>query len=207
MKKKLVAKTTDDGQHRFYIEENIEVLKKPLSMSKLKAIVKDGRISVNIAIDLDTILGYAIDDLNDYADERILRCGYLSDINYTVVGHYKQDDSSGGIILNVDADVSDIIEEEEEAVMNDVFNKNKRKITYGRTAYVLDCGDEMLDNIMNFLNGSSSETNQFSSTYENLQEYLTSRKNLEEDEKEVFEFLRDINNELEGDIGDIIFSV
>lgn len=112
MKKNLVAKTTDDGQHRFYIEENIEVLKKPLSMSKLKTIVKDGRISVNIAIDLDTILGYAIDDLNDYADERILRCGYLSDINYTVVGHYKQDDSSGGgIILNVDADVSDIIEE------------------------------------------------------------------------------------------------
>lgn len=81
------------------------------------------------------------------------------------------------------------------------------KIIYGRTAYVLDCGDEMLDNIMNFLNGSSSETNQFSSTYENLQEYLTSRKSLEEDEKGVFEFLRDINNELEGDIGDIIFSV
>jgi hypothetical protein len=112
-------------------KNKLTILKKPLSLRALKARAtvnpkkrknychKDGWISVNIVVGLDDLIGKDIDELNDLADERILDLntivGSLSNISYKVVGHVC-DTKRGGylmgsVILNVTADVSDIIQE------------------------------------------------------------------------------------------------
>jgi hypothetical protein len=96
---------------------NLTLLKKPLSLQELKAQAKNGRISVNIVISLEDLLNYGIEDLNDLADTRILNVAIgasLSDINYKVVGVIPAKENAPGclngeIIINVNADVSDII--------------------------------------------------------------------------------------------------
>ena len=73
-----------------------------------------------VSLSLEDLIGNDINDLNDLADERILDIdivGSLSDINYCVVGHVPENHGPGylcgSVILNVNADVSDIINEEE----------------------------------------------------------------------------------------------
>jgi hypothetical protein len=99
----------------------MKTLKKPLTQRALKRRAdKDGRLSVNIVVDLDDLIGFGdIDSLNNLADERILDqdtiSGSLSDIAYKVVGSIpgKGDGTAtGSVIINVNADVSDIISED-----------------------------------------------------------------------------------------------
>jgi len=93
------------------------VLKKPLTLRALQANAKAGRISVNVEFSLNELLNLGINGLNDLADERVLDLdnivGSLSDINYTVVGHNScnngQDYLCGSVIIQINADVSDII--------------------------------------------------------------------------------------------------
>jgi hypothetical protein len=98
------------------------ILKKPLTREELQTQARKGRISVNIVVDLNDLLSFnvGIDDLNNFADEKVLDVlviGSLSDISYQVVGHVpgtsKGGTVSGSIILNVNADVSDIITTED----------------------------------------------------------------------------------------------
>jgi hypothetical protein len=109
------------------IPVGIDILKGPLSLKALKARVEGGRISVNVIFSLDDLMT-DINSLNDLADERVLDLdevvGSLSDITYTVVGHlpaqnkdgsenYSYSYLRGAVILNVSADVSDFINEED----------------------------------------------------------------------------------------------
>jgi hypothetical protein len=102
------------------IPVGIDILAGALSNEALNARAgKDGRISVNIVVSLEDLLGSNINDLNDLADEKILDLGgSLSDINYKVVGAIPADKDdpgclNGRVILNVDADVSDLLKEKE----------------------------------------------------------------------------------------------
>lgn len=106
------------------------ILKKPLTLRALKRRAKDNRISVNIFVSLDEIMT-DIESFNDIAEERVLNLdsvsGFLEDIIYTVVGHvpafnkdgsYRKATTGGGylrgaIVINVNADVSDIITQED----------------------------------------------------------------------------------------------
>jgi hypothetical protein len=109
--------------------EKLPILKKPLTMRALKRRAdKDGRISVNIAVSLDEVMT-DIESFNDLADEKVLDLnsvsGSLSDITYNVVGaipamnkdgSYRNACTGGGyllgaVIVNVNADVGDIINE------------------------------------------------------------------------------------------------
>jgi len=109
------------------IPVGIDILKGPLSEKDLKTKAEDGRISVNVIFSLDDLMT-DINSLNDIADERVLDqdsvVGSLSDIIYTVVGHLPAQNKDGsenynymrvrgGVIININADVSDIINEEE----------------------------------------------------------------------------------------------
>ena len=100
------------------IPTGIDILKGPLSKRALKARTdKDGRISVNVVLSLEDLLQHSrISDLNDLMDETILQLdtivGSLSDINYYVMGAVPIGINgylNGYVILNVNADVSDII--------------------------------------------------------------------------------------------------
>jgi hypothetical protein len=105
----------------------IKILKRPLTLRALKRRAgADGRISVNIIVSLDEVMT-DIESFNDLADEQVLDLnsvsGSLSDITYTVVGcvppvliqdTYRKATTGGGylrgaVIINVNADVSDII--------------------------------------------------------------------------------------------------
>lgn len=113
------------------MNKSIKVLKKPLSLRALKRQVtfcktpknlkyRTARIDVNIKINLSDLIDNDINELNDLVDELVLDLntvsGSLSDINYRVVGHVRENLKSGyiggGVILNVNADVSDLVEEE-----------------------------------------------------------------------------------------------
>lgn len=98
------------------MNKSIKILKKPLTLRALKRRADEGRIRVNIEVSLNNLLGLDVSGLNELADERILDLntisGSLSDIIYNVVGHTKEDTFgylSGSIIIQVNADVSDII--------------------------------------------------------------------------------------------------
>ena len=98
----------------------IVLLKKPLTKRALKNRAdKDGRISVNIAIDLNSLIDSDLESINDFADETIIDtnvvAGSLSDISYKVVGSIpvKSGYFNGSVIINVNADVSDIINDNE----------------------------------------------------------------------------------------------
>jgi hypothetical protein len=106
----------------FKINDGLVTLIKPLSRADLKTLhgskdttVFDGRISVNIVVDLSDLLDLqeGISDLNDLADNKILADGAcLSDISYTVMGVIPGSGKgtvSGSIIINVNADISDLL--------------------------------------------------------------------------------------------------
>jgi hypothetical protein len=107
------------------------ILKNPLTLRALKRRAdKDGRISVSIVVSLDELMT-DIESFNDLADERVLDLnsvvGSLSDINYNVVGaipafnkdgSYRKACTGGGylqgaVIINVNADVGDLLSEED----------------------------------------------------------------------------------------------
>jgi hypothetical protein len=114
--------------------KGINILKSPLSMEALKIQAKKykphsfkKRISVNIIVSLGEIMT-DLESFNDMADERVLDLdsvvGSLSDIKYSVVGYLpvmNKDGTTnydgycrrGAVIINVDAEVFDIIQEEE----------------------------------------------------------------------------------------------
>jgi hypothetical protein len=109
------------------IPVGIDILKGPLSKEALTARANDGRISVNVIFSLDDLMTNDINGLNDLSDERVLDLdsivGSLSDIIYTVVGHLPAENKDGSenysysylrgaVIININADVSDIINEE-----------------------------------------------------------------------------------------------
>jgi hypothetical protein len=92
------------------------LLEKPLTDSELKKLAgTSGRISVNIAVSLDELIGLDINGLNDLADELILNFGgSLSDLWYEVVAAIPADRKTAGtlrgtLILKINADVSDLI--------------------------------------------------------------------------------------------------
>jgi hypothetical protein len=91
------------------VKDFYKILKKPLSERSLKRLLKNnGRLSVNIAVDLnDLICIGGINGLNDLADELIIDLdnvvASLSDISYEVVGHITG--KPGQVIINVCADV------------------------------------------------------------------------------------------------------
>jgi hypothetical protein len=105
----------------------VKILKKPLTLRALKR-AGAGRISVNIIVSLNELMT-DIESFNDLVDEQVLDSnsvsGSLSDITYTVVGcvppvliqdTYRKATTGGGylrgaVIINVNADVGDIIHE------------------------------------------------------------------------------------------------
>ena len=95
-----------------------QILIRPLKLGALKKLTENGRISVNILIPMGTLVGFGeVDPLNDYADEHILNgsiVGSLSDLSYKLVGCSTDEGDghawlSGSVIINVNADVSDIL--------------------------------------------------------------------------------------------------
>jgi hypothetical protein len=94
-----------------------QVLIKPLKIEALKKLIEDGRVSINILIPLGHLVGFGeVDAMNDYADEHILDSsvvGSLADLSYKIIGCAKGGDGnawlSGQAIINVNADVSDIL--------------------------------------------------------------------------------------------------
>jgi hypothetical protein len=83
--------------------------------------VKDGRIKHVFPIDLGELVALDLEGLNDYADRQVLGddlpCS-LADLSYSIKGvEYEDDDGicSGTLLLEVDADVTDILEELEES--------------------------------------------------------------------------------------------
>lgn len=95
----------------------LKILKKPLGLKALRNRADDdNRISVNISVPLEILIDNDLEGLNDYADEMILDLkvsGSLMDISYTVVGWtkgscYGQTIASGEVVINVNADISEI---------------------------------------------------------------------------------------------------
>jgi hypothetical protein len=100
-------------------------LTRPLTLKALKKVAnKNGRISVNILVDLEDLITLDwgnIEGLNNLADEKVLDqddvSGSLSDISYQVVGCVPGNGRgtvTGSVIINVNADVSDMLKEENE---------------------------------------------------------------------------------------------
>ena len=93
-----------------------KILKSPLTLRQLENMAdKDGRLTVNLRVDLGTLFDNDIESFNDLADEMILNhtvIGSLSDINYRVVGAENGAPNrgwcQGSVIIEVNADVSDI---------------------------------------------------------------------------------------------------
>lgn len=87
----------------------------PWSIEQVKKNSEKGLfIKANIEVSLDEFLDMDINDLNDFADEKILKEGTLSDISYKVVGHVtgKGDGTLGGsVVLQVTAYVGDLLAE------------------------------------------------------------------------------------------------
>jgi len=108
------------------VKDFYKILRKPLSLKALKRRAISGRIDVNIVVSLGDLIHNDVEGLNDLADDRILDLntigGSLSDINYCVVGHVPENHGPGflcgngpgflcgSVVLNVNADISDIIE-------------------------------------------------------------------------------------------------
>jgi hypothetical protein len=91
------------------------ILEKPLSKAALKKKAKKGILSVCVLISLEDLMSLDTDGLNDWADETILAesvSGCLSNITYKVVDTAPEPTDGffqGGIVLQVTADVSDLI--------------------------------------------------------------------------------------------------
>ena len=100
----------------------IKTLKKPMTMKQLKEQAKDGRIIVVIHVEGTDLLDWDIEELNNHADDRILGKdigGTLSDISYRALGLEVDAEGYGGsfalgsLLVQVDADVSDILDDYE----------------------------------------------------------------------------------------------
>lgn len=88
----------------------MKILKKPLSPKEVKKQALNNRISVNIELSLTDMIDCDLEFLNNMVDELILKEGCLSDINYKIVGCIPATDKHKGyVILNVNADVSDLL--------------------------------------------------------------------------------------------------
>jgi len=87
----------------------MDILKKPLSLKSLKKRLVNNRISVNVKISfLGMIDCYGFDSFNEMIDDLIiLEEGYLSDINYKIVGSIPATKTdSGYVIINVVAELN-----------------------------------------------------------------------------------------------------
>lgn len=87
-----------------------------MTLKYLKNNSINGRFTFQMEVSLSELLGFTIEDLNDKADEILGDLpGSFSDINYRIVGHIEGNSDgdyiSGSVILEVDADIADILEE------------------------------------------------------------------------------------------------
>lgn len=93
-----------------------------MTLNELKKLTdKDGWIVAEMTVDMEDLLLGNVETLNDKADEEILGDlrGSLSDISYRIIGHTpgsKNDAScfTGSVLLEVTADVNNVITENEE---------------------------------------------------------------------------------------------
>ena len=91
-----------------------------MNLAELKERAVEGRIKEVIPVTLSDLLGFDLEAMNDYADEQILGedvPGTLADIHYSVKGvEYEKGDAvvQGTILVEVDASISDILDEADE---------------------------------------------------------------------------------------------
>lgn len=87
----------------------------PWSVKQVKKNMdKELFIKANIEVLLSELMVMNIIDLNDFADEKIIKTGTLSDISYKVVGHVTgkgYDTVGGSVVLQVTAYVGDFLAE------------------------------------------------------------------------------------------------
>ena len=88
-------------------------IKKPLTSKQVAALLKDGRLSVVVAVEFGRLIETgSVDSLNDLCDELILQCGSLSDISYRVVGHVRGEEDegfiAGKVLIEVNAETVDL---------------------------------------------------------------------------------------------------
>jgi hypothetical protein len=84
-------------------------LEKPLTKKEVKEMMVDGRITVNVEVELDTLFD-GIEAVNDLMDTLILKSGTLNDISYQVVGSIPPSPDTyigGTVILRVNAEVEE----------------------------------------------------------------------------------------------------
>ena len=99
---------------------NQKPIRKPLTLRQIKyRSDENDRLTVRVSISLNKLVDLDLESLNDYMDDAIIDSsvmGCLSDIYYRVIeGSSKKsncDILSGSIILEVNADISYIILEE-----------------------------------------------------------------------------------------------
>ena len=96
----------------------VKVLAQPFAdvHELIKAASKNNRLKFNMALAFSEPVFNGIDGLNDRADEACLGDnvkGSLADIRYRVVGHVtgNSNQCSGLVVVEVDADASDVIDE------------------------------------------------------------------------------------------------
>lgn len=98
---------------------NQKPIRKPLTLRQIKYRAdEDDRLTVRVSISLDNLVDFNLESLNNYMDDAIIDSsviGCLSDISYKVIeGSSKKSDHSilsGSIILEVNADISNILED------------------------------------------------------------------------------------------------
>ena len=80
------------------------------------------------------------------------------------------------------------------------------RITYSRTAHVLNCGAEMVDLLINNLNGGTAEDGSFTASWESLTSWVDEyEENCDLTYERIGSFLTEVREKLEGEIGDIVF--
>lgn len=83
-----------------------DYIKTPLTEDEFRKKVKDGRLTVTFAIDLNTLIELqGIDGMNDWVDDHVFSS--LSDLGYSLVGAT----DGNNVLIELDADASDVLEE------------------------------------------------------------------------------------------------
>lgn len=82
------------------------------------------------------------------------------------------------------------------------------KITYGRTAYVLEVSAEMLDGLSNCMNGFADGNYNFCTTMDDIDNQIQEwePEAMDEQHKKVQAFLSEVVSKITGNVGDVIFS-